>query len=203
MGSFKTALRALNQRDMLHVVSNSTVIAEIEDNFLVSRSGELLNAMATVLGGLNHWHLDIIGHMAAANEVVVGQLLIFFRKHGDNFDGAVERAQNRAAGNAHAARVLMKLEPLRELLKPFWHVGHRMSSFAELNAHMQANVRMNGEDTCVTLEELVNVVENWAEVEIYFRDGRDADGGADDIVRTVRLYQKTGQFMSSLSGHAG
>jgi hypothetical protein len=130
-------------------------------------------------------------------------LLIFLRKHPGLFDsGALDRAQHRAASNAHATGVLMHLSGLQTLLEPFYN--HTLQSLSEMRRHLDEHLRMSQDgQECLSVAHLMNVCENWDEVEIYFRDSGDTNTDTEDIQRSVTIYQETGKFISALSAHPG
>lgn len=94
----------------------------------------------------------------------------------------------------------MNLILLEPLLQPFYN--RSLMSLTDVKEHFDRllGVSADGRE-CLNIERLVNVSENWAEVEIYFRDVSDTVAGTEDIQRLVKMYQETGQFMSTLSAH--
>eukprot|EP01039_Chlorochromonas_danica_P009047 gene9047-9983_t len=205
--SFKTALKGLKM-DYLISPSLEDLVNQVMDNFLISRAPDILRALTSSLGGLELFDLKIIGKLASENELSAGLLLLFFRRYNsqESFDTAVEHAQNRCAGNPHASKVLMKLHAMRNLLSPFWSSALQVTSLKDIKDHFKKLVLIHGKEahelTCPTLEELSNLIENWAECEIYFRDGTDS-GDSGDIIRRVALYRKTGKFVATYHAHLG
>lgn len=205
--SFKTALKGLKM-DYLISPSLEELVNQVMDNFLISQAPDILHALTSSLGGLELFDLKIIGKLASENELSAGLLLLFFRRYNsqESFDTAVEHAQNRCAGNPHASKVLMKLHAMRNLLSPFWNSVVQVTSLKDIKEHFKKLVLIHGKEahelTCPTLEELSNLIENWAECEIYFRDGTDS-GDSGDIIRRVTLYRKTGKFVATYHAHLG
>lgn len=205
--AFRTALRELK---LEHVIDASAdqVLSTVQENFLVSHAPQMLAALTSCLGGLELFELKIIGKLASERDLSSGLLLLFFKRHASqqDFDQAMEHAQNRAAANAHASRVLRNVPTVRDLLEVFWNPNANLS-LRDIKEHMQRHIRMSGKEgqevVCATLEELTNLIENWGECEIYFRDGVDSKGNTGDIVRRVQLFQKSGHFTASCHGSSG
>jgi hypothetical protein len=179
----------------------------IGSNFLIRSAIDLLNDLTRVLGGLEHHDLRIIGTLSTERELSVGLLLMFYKRHTtlESFDKAVEHAQNRAVGNAHAIKILLKLRRIRDLLQPFWD-DLSIDSLTDIKEHFNQYV-ITGNDkqasTCGILEEFVNLIENWAECEIYFRDGADSGADSGDILRRVKIYLKSGRYVAAFKAQVG
>ena len=171
---------------------------ELMGNFYVSQAPRLLGEINGLLEGLSYHALLLIGKLTSAD-----LLLIFLRKHPGLFDsGALDRAQHRAASNAHATGVLMHLSGLQTLLEPFYN--HTLQSLSEMSRHLAEHLRISQDgQECLSVAHLMNVCENWDEVEIYFRDSGDTNTDTEDIQRSVIIYQETGKFISALSAHPG
>ena len=203
---FISALRELKLLTLAADLNSDNSVKCIYENFLVMDAEQILDDLQKTLCGLRLCDLKIIARIAPEKERTVFLLFEFLKKMDDRaFEGALERAQNRAQSNEHAGSVLMKLADIRKLLEPFWNPERRITNIDGLKKHLQLHVRLhdveNQEPVCVTLEELINVIENWVDTEILFRDGGDSFFNSDDIVRSIKEYQSAGFFMSSLSSH--
>jgi hypothetical protein len=195
---FKTALIELKLLPLLatEILEASAPLDEFTKNFKLCDATRILVDVQGCFAGLSHLALSLVGKLMSAD-----LLLLFLRRHGGSFEsGALDRAQQRASSNAHITGVLMNLALLQPLLEPFYN--RTIKSLMEMKSHLDANLRMSKDGReCLSIGELVNVSENWAEVEIYFRDSGDILGGTEDIQRSVKVFQETGQFISSLSSH--
>jgi hypothetical protein len=197
---FQTAVVELEllPRAVIESLQDHTALVEIMSNFLVSEAPRILSEVEAVLEGMSYHALLLVGKLTTAD-----LLLIFLQKHARSFDsGTLDRAQHRAASNAHATGVLMHLSGLQTLLEPFYN--HTLESLSEMSKHLVEHLRMSLDGhMCFSVAHLVNVCENWDEVEIYFRETSDTIAGTEDIERSVSIYMETGRFMSALSAHPG
>jgi hypothetical protein len=197
---FQTAVVELEllPRSVIEGLQVQTALVEIMSNFLVSEAPRLLGEVEAALEGMSYHALSLVGKLTSAD-----LLLIFLRKHARSFDsGTLDRAQHRAASNAHATGVLMHLSGLQTLLEPFYN--HTLQTLSEMSRHLVGHLRMSVDgQECFSVVHLVNVCENWDEVEIYFRETSDTIAGTEDIERSVNIYMETGRFISALSAHPG
>ena len=178
---------------------------EIYEDFLLSRAPVIAENLRQLLCGLRPWDISFVGRLTSAT-----LLLEFLRRYGDTLEvsGSLDRAQNRAASDDHAMSILLKLVPMRNLLKPFYN--RSLESLRDMKNHLALYLRPNmggmqpdtAESEPVAVAELINISENWSLVEFYFRDSADVDSGAEVVERLVEQYLATGQYVSSLRGHA-
>jgi hypothetical protein len=188
----------LPPRSIVEDIQATSGYGELMGNFYVSRAPRLLGETDLILEGLSFHALLLVGKLTSAD-----LLLIFLRKHPGLFDsGALDRAQHRAASNAHATGVLTHLPGLQTLLEPFYN--HTLQSLSEMRRHLVEHLRMSQDgQECLSVAHLMNVRKNWDEVEVYFRDSGDTNTDTEDIQRSVIIYQETGKFISALSAHSG
>ena len=196
---FRTALIDLKllPEDAIAQLESSDALYELHSNFLVTEAPALLTAVQGALHGLSHAAVTLVGKLSSAD-----LLLLFLRKHGQSFEGDLDRAQDRSASNVLVTNVLLLLSSINALLEPFYN--RTLLSVADMKTHLDANLRMSADgQECLSVAHLLNICENWDEVEIFFKDSGQTNSGTDDIQRFVRGYQEKGQFVSSLSAHPG
>eukprot|EP01041_Mallomonas_annulata_P001672 gene1672-3231_t len=191
------------------VMEESVGLNQMMEDFYLADAPSILALVQQDLHGLSPWHLALIGKL---HESVL--LLSFLRRQGEALEnGTLDRAQNRASTNEHASKVLMKLLPLRDLLRPFYsrsftdllgirsHLEKHMGSSSQSSSSNNSNSISDPNDEPTILSELLNVAENWSVVEIYFRDGGESSRGADDVERLVEQYLATGRYISTLDAN--
>jgi hypothetical protein len=59
----------------------SSLMTEIDDNFLVSESPILLEGILRSIEGMQYWHLRVIGALVSQDELAATRLARFFRKN--------------------------------------------------------------------------------------------------------------------------
>jgi len=204
---FRTVVRDLhllgNRSDE---VSNSLDIPGLFENFRLCDAPHILATVKLALGGLTPSELLLVGRLPDAT-----LLLSFLRMYGSTLEssGSLDRAQNRAVSDDHAMSILLKLLPLRNLLRPFYESTLR--SLSAMKSHLDTFVSSPGDldvggdrdSKLIAVAELTNVSENWSLVQLYFRDGADSDSGAEVVEQLVELYLKSGQYVSSFTSHPG
>ena len=199
---------ALNGLGLPHLAASMppNLWASLQSDFLISEAPDMLQEVRDSLGSLTFYHMKIISKLATEQELSAGLLLMFLKRYSqqDAFDTVMEHSLNRAASNPHASQILLKIPPVRELLKPLYHRIEEQT-LASIRDHFTEHVKVSNEDSqsavCLSLEELENLIENWADCEIYFSDGA-ATGDTGDIIRRVTLYLKTGVFEAFLRAHS-
>ena len=196
---FRTALidMELLPRDVIEFLNDSAALTELQTNFYVAQAPRLLGEVVTSLEGISVPALELVGKLVDAD-----LLMQFLKKRGQSFESDLDRAQQRYSWDEFSSRVLTHLTGMNALLEPFYSLS--LHTLSDMKAHLETNVRMSpdGKD-CLTAAYLANVCENWTAVEMCFRDGGDTNAGTEDIQRSITMYQKTGQFVSSLAAHPG
>jgi hypothetical protein len=179
---FKTALIDLQLVPNLvrKQLESSVALDSLMQNFRVSDAPSLLNDVQESIARLSHSALTFIGKLTSAD-----LLLHFLRKYGGSLElGALDRAQERARFNAHASGVLMNLPVLQALLDPFYN--HKLHTLDEMREHLEVHLVVSADGReCISIAQLVSVSQNWAEIEIYFRDSGNAQEGIEDVRRSI------------------
>ena len=196
---FRTAVveMELLPKTMIEILNDSTALIELQSNFLVAEAPRLRNEVDVCLQGLSISALALVGKLVNAD-----LLMQFLKKRGQSFESDLDRAQQRYASDEFSSGVLVHLSEMSLLLQPFY--SRSLLTLSDMKLHLDANLRMtqNNQD-CLTVAYLVNVCENWTAVEMCFRDSGDNHAGTEDIQRSIKMYQETGQFISSLAAHPG
>lgn len=185
---FKTALIDLQlvPSPVIKELESSVALESLMQNFKVSAAPSLLNDVQESIAGLSHSALAFVGKLTSAD-----LLLLFLRKYEGSLEsGALDRAQERARSNAHASGVLMNLPALQALLEPFYK--RTFQSFDEMRQHLEGHLLFSTDGReCISIAQLVSVSENWAEIEIYFRDSGNAHEGSEDIKRSIGNFRNS------------
>ena len=196
---FRTAVveMELLPNTMIEILNDSAALTELQTNFYVAQAPRLLSEVDACLQGLSISALVLVGKLVDAD-----LLMQFLKKRGQSFESDLDRAQQRYASDEFSTGVLVHLSEMYILLQPFY--SRSLLTLNEMKIHLDAKLRMtqNNQD-CITVACLVNVCENWTAVEMCFRDSGDSHAGTEDIQRSIKMYQETGQFISSLAAHPG
>ena len=196
---FRTAVVEIEllPKPVINILNGSAALTELQTNFLVAQAPRLLSEVDACLQGLSISALVLVGKLVDAD-----LLMQFLKKRGQSFESDLDRAQQRYASDEFSSGVLVHLSEMYILLKPFY--SRSLLTLNDVKLHLDANLRMtqNNQD-CLTVACLVNVCENWTAVEMCFRDSGDSHAGTEDIQRSIKMYQETGQFISSLAAHPG
>lgn len=191
---FKTALIDLVPNLVRKQLESSVALDSLMQNFRVSDAPSLLNDVQESIARLSHSALTFVGKLTSAD-----LLLHFLRKYGGSLElGALDRAQERARFNAHASGVLMNLPVLQALLDPFYN--HKLQTLDEIREHLEVHLVFSPDSReCISIAQLVSVSENWAEIEIYFRDSGNAQEGIEDVRRSIGKLSNTRIFLIAQS----
>ena len=196
---FRTAVveMELLPKTMIEILNDSAALIELQSNFFVAEAPRLISEVDACLQGMSISALVLVGKLVDAD-----LLMQFLKKRGQSFESDLDRAQQRYASDEFSSGVLVHLSEMSLLLQPFY--SRSLVTLSDMKHHLDANLRMtqNNQD-CLTVAYLVNVCENWTAVEMCFRDSGDNHAGTEDIQRSIKMYQETGQFISSLAAHPG
>lgn len=195
MEDFITAIREIKMfgddlsLQVIRDINDNEWFIALQSNFLLTQSTAIFRGMDNLLSSLDSGEVAFIAKLTTSKPLVQ-----FLKRFGKTFaEGSLERAKNRAITNEHALQILMKVEPLRDLLQPLYDQDLR--SLDDLKTHFRRSGRFEStvrNPDPPALMDLVTVSENWSLVEVFFQDSSDAQHGAEAVERLVQRYHDTG-----------